>query len=280
MIQRTTGRLAEAETIKLYPHVIDRLIQEIALKVSDNDFHNKTPSEIEKILGRKLKRAEKKAWIEHRQKFIRNKKRQIQITENEQRRSDALRKKKLLTFRLVGHTNTKLCEIIIALEIAHTQKVQDEDGTWREKKGRDSTPQLIRALALHTSQEIRKLILQIDTFTPQQKKTADTAIRTIVKYYEGIKTLERSKSLLTQLSDADLIDEIVSVFAACAQGDNFLQWFFRPSLEALGDSQTVELIQKRIANLELSDAFTEEMRQKVVNYIIEYLATLPKKQEG
>ncbi|MBP7842589.1 hypothetical protein KA017_01155 [Candidatus Woesebacteria bacterium] len=282
MLQRTTGHLAEVETRNINPPVIDRLIQEVALKATDNNFHRKTPSEIERVLNRKLTSTEKRAWSKHRQEFIRNEKKQIQISENEKRKNEALRKKELLTFGLLGHTNEKLCEKIIALEIAHTQKALQEDGTWREKKGRDSTRQLIRALALHTNEHINQIILQIQTFTPEQKKRAQAAIVTIEDYYNGIKTLERSKFLLTQLSDTDLRDEIISIFVAGAKykWDNFLQGFLGHKLDDLGSSQIVMQLQKRIAGLSLSHAFTEEMREEVVQYINKYLTTPVKKSGG
>ncbi len=187
-----------------------------------------------------------------------------------------------MTFGLVGHTNTKACEKIIALEIAHTQKVLQEDGTWREKKGRDSTRQLIRALALHTNAQIEQILIQIQTFTPEQVNQSRDAIATIVDYNDGIKSIERSKFLLTQLTDSDLRDEIISVFAAGERykWDNFLNGFLGHKLDDLGSPQTVMQLQNRVAGLSLTHAFTDEMRQKVVNYINEYLATPPKKTGG
>lgn len=273
MLQRTTGHLVEVETINSNPPVIDRLIQEIALKATDNNFHKKTPSEIERVLNRKLMSTEKRAWSKHRQEFIRNEKKQIQITENEKRKNEALRKKELLTFGLLGHTNKKLCEKITALEIAHTQKVLHEDGTWREKRGHDSTRQLIRALALHTDEEINQILLQIQTFTPEQRVRAQEAITTIEDYYNAIKILERSKFLLTQLSDTDLRDEIVSVFAAVRKfkWDNFLQGFLGYRLDDISDKQAIRQLQKRIASLTLTKQFTEEMREQIVAFINSYL---------
>ncbi len=282
MLRTTKAHPEKIESINSNTPVIDLLIQEIARKATDSNFHRKTPFEIEKILNRKLKKPEKSAWSRHRQEFIRNEQRRAQETENEKRRAEAIRKKELLTFGLLGHTNEELCEKIMALEIAHTQKVQGEDGSWKEKRGRDSTRQLIRALALHDNTQIILILLQTETFTPEQRARAQDAIATIADYYNGIECVRRGKFLLTELTGLDLTDEIVSIFEAGAKlkWDNFLNGFLRHKLDDLTDPQTVRQLQRRIAGLSLTSSFTKEMKKRVIEYIDEYLTAAPKQTRG
>lgn len=282
MLKSSASHHVEVETQRTTTSIIDTLILTVAQATQDSDFHERTPSQIEKILNRALNRSEERAWSKHRQEYLRNKKSLTIKQENERKRIEAIRKKELLTLGLLGHSNKKLCKKIKALEIAHTKKEQLADGSWREKRGKDSTRQLVRALALHTEEQLQQLILQIETFTPQQMAQASNAINTIADYYNGIRAVERNKFLITQLTDNDLRAELISVFEAGKRSnwDNFMHGFLSYKLDDLGNPETVKQIQKRIAELSLTNAFTADMRQKVVEYIDTYLAPKPIRTGG
>lgn len=253
--------------------IIQQLLLEIATKTRSNDYHTKTAKEIGTILGRTLDKKEKKAWSNYRQNYIRTQKNQKRIDSTLMRKSEALRRRELLVFGLLGLDNENLCRKLISLQIARHEQIVDEYGNLVEKQGKASTDQVVRALALHTEAEISQIAQQILSFSAEQKKRAAEPIKTILDVNRAIRIIYRGQFFLYELNDEDLIEELVSIFETGAKGNwpKFLMQLLSLHLTKITQPDKIQKLKVRINSLPTSSKFTQTMKTDVVETIGAYL---------
>lgn len=274
MLKKIIANNHEQESKTTPQPTIQRLLYEIAKVAKDDSYHSMTPVEIARLLGvKRLTANERHAWSKYRQEFLRKKRQEEKTKIAEQRKYEAYKKRELLTFGLIGFDNETLCQKIVALERARNEKAYDDEGNERVKRGKETTDQLVRALAVHSEAQITLIAKQIKTFTPDQQKRAKDAIETILGNYYAYRLRHFDEFKLTQLTDSDLIELFTIIFEQEAKRtwENSLMFSISYRLDDLDDRRSVEEIKTRISHLKTTPGFTAQMRADLVRTIEEYL---------
>lgn len=241
---------------------IPELVSRIAAVANDQNFHSKTVHQIKQEYGITMSSGEAHRWRKYRNQVnILKKKDKLQLQKAER---DA--KKEKISFLLLTLSNKQLCKKIIHLERAHRNQ---------GLRGKNIRPQLVRALALHTTEEIEQIVVQIQSFTDKQKASAHYAIDTIIGIRNALKINQRNTVLISHFTDDDLRNEFSELYNSKATKDwpPMFEKTLMGKLAALGEKKSVKEFRHRVKRLRTSKEFTKEIKDSVLECINLYIAS-------
>lgn len=238
--------------------VLKRLLSEIKSHTLYEERHTQTCVEIEVIIGRNLTKIENEVWSAYRQKncrTIRNAQKASMVAEE---KAEKRRIEELKIFSLLGLKNEELCLKIIRLETQH----ENNNGP-SPKRGKAATKQLPRALALHTEAQIEQISVQIDTFTPEQKHRAESAIFTIKQILTVLKLRRYEELGILHLSDSELKEYFYCMLdPRLAPMHQLISIKYR--IDEIPNFMKLKTFLDRIKSLAATDSFTIEMKQNII----------------